>query len=173
VAAPVPYGGIPRIADSSTWSALKRASKLGNVPQEWRDALTAGLICTSPVVRLEMLHSAENAADFEVVESFHAKFREVPLTQPACLAAITALRELADVSNGYHRVGLGDALIVASAADALGVGVLHYNHTDFEKLGEVLGVDVVALGPPGTFERGPRRRSFRVRLKRAYRELRK
>jgi predicted nucleic acid-binding protein len=172
LAAPLPYGGIPRIADTSTWSALQRAVKLGNVPQEWLDALAQGLIRTSPVVRLELLHSAKNAAEFAAVEQHHSRLRDVPLTHSACLAAITAMRELADVSNGYHRVGLGDALIVASAGDG-GVGVLHYNHTDFDKLGQVLGVDVVALGPPGTFEHGRQRRSVWVRLRRAYRELRK
>jgi hypothetical protein len=98
-----------------------------------------------------MLHSARNAAEFAAVEPRHARLRDVPLTQPACLAAISALRELAAVNDGFHRVGLGDALIVASAQDAVGVGVLHYNHDDFEKLGAVLGVDVVELGPPGTF----------------------
>jgi predicted nucleic acid-binding protein len=88
---------------------------------------------------IEMLHSARNAAEFAAVEQRHARLREVPLTQPACLAAVAALRELAAVSDGFHRVRLGDALIVASAQDAQGVGVLHYNHTDFEKLGDVLG----------------------------------
>jgi predicted nucleic acid-binding protein len=99
-----------------------------------------------------MLHSARNVAEFTAVEQHHARLREVPLTQSACLAAISALRELAAVSDGFHRVGLGDALIVASAQDVGGVGVLHYNHADFERLGDVLGVDVVALGAPGTFE---------------------
>ena len=152
MAAELPYGGIPRIADTSVWSALHRAGQLGNVPAEWNDALAQGLIRTSPVVRLEMLHSTRNRAEFEALEHLHSRLRDVPLTHPACLAAISALGELAAVSDGFHRVGLGDALIVASAQDVGGVGVLHYDHTHFEKLGEVLEVDVVALGPPGTFE---------------------
>jgi hypothetical protein len=100
-----------------------------------------------------MLHSTRKAAEFEALERLHARLRDVRLTYPACLAAISALRDLAAVSDGHHRVGLGDALVVASAQDAGGVGVLHYNHTDFERLGDVLGVDVIELGPPGTFER--------------------
>jgi predicted nucleic acid-binding protein len=99
-----------------------------------------------------MLHSARNMAEFEALARVHARLRDVPLTQPACLAAFSALRELAAVSDGDHRVGLGDALIVASAQDAQSVGVLHYNHADFERLSGVVGVDAVALGAPGTFE---------------------
>ncbi len=45
------------------------------------------------------------------------------LTQTIADAAVSALRELADISPGYHRVGLADALIAATA-QAHGVNVL-------------------------------------------------
>jgi hypothetical protein len=69
-------------------------------------------------------------------------------------AAISALRSLAAKAPTYQRVGLGDALVAVSAQDANpAVGVLHYNHRDFEKLAEVLGFVEVPLAPPGAFER--------------------
>jgi predicted nucleic acid-binding protein len=123
------------------------------VPGEWLHAIAADQILTSPIVRLETLHSTRNFAEFEAWDEHLSLLHEIQLTYPACRAAIAALRELAARSAGYHRVGLGDALIAASAADVNpAVGVLHYNHGDFARLAEVLDFDEVPLAPPGTFE---------------------
>jgi len=150
---PPPYGGRRLIADSSAWSAIHRASLLGIVPPEWAEAIAADQILTSPVVRIETLHSTRNLQEFEAWDQRLGLLHEIQLTYPACLAAIAALRELAAIAPGYHRVGLGDAFIAASAADVNpAVGVLHYNHADFSRLAEVLEFDEVALAPPGTFE---------------------
>lgn len=134
---PSPYGGRVLIADTSAWTALERARKIGNVPPEWARAIEADQIRISPVVEIELLHSARTAAEFEDWRTRLSVLRPVQLTNSACNAAIHALWELSKKSDGYHRVGLGDALIAASAADG-GVGVLHYNPRDFGKLSEVL-----------------------------------
>jgi predicted nucleic acid-binding protein len=146
-----PYGGLPLIADTSAWTAVHRARKLGNVPADWLEAAAAGQLCTSPVVRLELLHSTRNLREFDQWNSMLALLREIQLTNSAAQAAISALRDLAAESPGYHRVGLGDALIAASAQEA-GVGVLHYNFKDFDRLAEVLSFASVPLGAPGEFE---------------------
>ena len=117
-----PFGGYRLIADTSAWSAIGRARLLGNVPPDWSRAIAADQILTSPIVKLELLHSARNAAEFAEWDERLSVLREVELTHPVCLAAIGALRELAGRSDGYHRVGLGDALIAASAS-ARDVGV--------------------------------------------------
>jgi predicted nucleic acid-binding protein len=121
------------------------------VPPEWPAAIRRDQLLTSPVVKLELLHSTRNAAEFEVWDARLAVLRAIDLTATIANAAVGALRELAPISNGYHRVGLGDALIAASAQDA-GVGVLHYNPTDFDRLNEVMHFDSVLLAPVGTFE---------------------
>jgi predicted nucleic acid-binding protein len=168
MAAAAPYGGRPLIADTSVWTALERARKIGNVPPDWARAIEADQILTSPIVELELLHSARNAPEFEDWRARLSVFRPVQLTNSACNAAIQALWELSSKSDGYHRVGLGDALIAASAQDA-GVGVLHYNARDFGKLSEVLSFDSVAFGRPGEFEL-PRRTCW-DRLIRSLRRL--
>jgi predicted nucleic acid-binding protein len=153
MATPAPYGGRRLIADASAWSAIHRATLLGNVPPEWGHAIAADQILTSPIVKIETLHSTRNLAEFDAWNERLSLLREVPLTQPACVAAIAALRELAGKNPGYHRVGLGDALIAASAADVNpAIGVLHYNHQDFSRLAEVLSFEDVPLAAPGTFE---------------------
>jgi predicted nucleic acid-binding protein len=125
------------------------------VPPDWSRAITADLLLTSPIVQLELLHSTRTAAEFAEWDERLSRLRAIELNGPICRAAIAALRELSQRSSGYHRVGLGDALIAASAADR-NVGVLHYNHQDFDKLREVLVFENVPLAAPGTFERPAR-----------------
>jgi predicted nucleic acid-binding protein len=123
------------------------------VPPEWRAAVEADQILTSPIVRLEMLHSTRNLPEFDEWNERLSLLREIPLTNSGCQAAIAALRELAERAPIYHRVGLGDALIAASAQDVNpAVGVLHYNARDFERLASVLNFEEIPLAPPGTFE---------------------
>jgi predicted nucleic acid-binding protein len=62
-------------------------------------------------------------------------------------AAMSAIGELAERSDGYHRVPLTDVLIAAAAAEHGGVAVLHRD-THFDKLAEVLTFENVVL--PGT-----------------------
>lgn len=148
-----PYGGRRLIADSSVWSAIHRARLKGNVPPEWLQALAGDQVLTSPVVRLEVLHSTRTLNEFDEWNERLTTLQEIPLTYPACKAAIAALRELAGVAPKHHRVELGDALVAASAQDINSAdGVLHYNHKDFRKLATVLEFDEVELAPPGTFE---------------------
>jgi predicted nucleic acid-binding protein len=150
---PAPYGGRRLIADTSVWTALERARKLGNTPPDWIAAVEADQILTHPVVMLELLHSARNNDEFLHLRERFERLRLIQLTQTACQSAIDALGQLAAKSDCYHRVDLGDALVAASAADVNpAVGVLHYNHKDFEKLAEVLSFDAVAFGAPGEFE---------------------
>lgn len=149
---PAPYGGRRLIADTSAWTALRRARQIGNVPNEWGEAVEADQILTSPVVQIELLHSARNRTQFDEWHQELGYLERVALTDSACRAAVQAMWELSRISGGgYHRVGLGDALVAASAQDA-SVGVLHYNHRDFDRLAEVLVFDNQPLGAPGEFE---------------------
>ena len=97
-----------------------------------------------------MLHSARDKEEFAVTLERFARLREVFVTQRACLDAVSALEALAEVSPGYHRVGLADALIAASAREGID-GVVHYNH-DFDRLAEVLPFASVWLADPPAFE---------------------
>jgi predicted nucleic acid-binding protein len=59
-------------------------------------------------------------------------------------AAMAALGELAERSDGYHRVPVTDALIAAAAAEHGGVAVLHHD-SHFDKLAEALAFQGVRL----------------------------
>jgi predicted nucleic acid-binding protein len=60
---------------------------------------------------------------------------------------MNALSELAERSDGYHRVPLTDALIAAAAAEHGAIAVLHHD-AHFDKLAEVLTLESVRL--PGS-----------------------
>jgi predicted nucleic acid-binding protein len=96
-------------------------------------------LLVSPVVRLELLHDAKSADEFEALDHLLGFYDEVPMSARTFKTAIAAVRELAVYgrSPGFHRVGIGDALIAASAQERA-VGVLHYNARDFDKLAVVL-----------------------------------
>jgi predicted nucleic acid-binding protein len=147
-----PYGGVRLIVDTSAWTAIRRSKRLGNTPPEWTDAMIGGQFLTSPVVRLELLHSTRSAAEFEALDDLLGYFGLIPVSKGAFRTAERAIRELAAFGEGYHRVGVADALIAASAHER-GVGVLHYNHVHYDKLRRVLRFESVPLAPPGTFER--------------------
>jgi predicted nucleic acid-binding protein len=58
---------------------------------------------------------------------------------------MSALGELAERSDGYHRVPLTDALIAAAAAEHRGLAVLHRD-AHFDRLAETLAFPSVS--PP-------------------------
>jgi predicted nucleic acid-binding protein len=148
-----PYGGSRLLVDTSAWTASRRAKAMKNTPQEWVEALWHRQFLTSPIVRLELLHSARTREEFEKLDDLLDFYEEIALDKRVTRAAMEAVRRLArSPRSGNHRVGLQDALIAASAT-VRGVGVLHYNHRDFDRLASVLDFECVALAPPGTFER--------------------
>ncbi len=61
--------------------------------------------------------------------------------------AMRALSELAQRSDGYHRVPLTDALIAAAAAEHGGLAVLHRD-AHFGRLAQTLAFDSVMLPGP-------------------------
>ncbi len=139
------FGDLPLIADTNVWSKVRRAPL--NLRTAFGDALREGQILGSPVIRLEWLHDAQEVEEFKRRDRlFSVGLRELALTQTIADAAVSALRELADISPGYHRVGLADALIAATA-QYHGVNVLQDNPGDFSKLAEVMVFDPVRFGP--------------------------
>jgi predicted nucleic acid-binding protein len=148
----LPYDGQRLLVDTSAFSAIRRAKGLNSTPPEWTEARLRKQLLLSPIVKLELLHEARSAGEFEDLDNFLGYYPLVPLRREVFDAAMGAVRDLAAVSPEYHRVGVCDALIAASAAMS-NVGVLHYNHKHFAKLREVLVFNNVELAPPGTFER--------------------
>jgi predicted nucleic acid-binding protein len=144
------------VVDTYAWVVLARALRRTPTPSlvgEFRAAVLNDQLRGSHVVKLEVLHGAQSPADFRAAEDQLDVLPPLPVTRAISQAAVTALRELAASAPAgsplHHRVGHGDVLVAATAAER-GFGVLHYDH-HFDRLREVLEFDSVWIAEPGDY----------------------
>ena len=126
-------------------SALARFAH-PEVEQRLRPLLEDGLVAACAIVDLEVLYSARSLADYEAtLEERHA-MPEAPITADVLTRAIGIQHDLA--RSGHHRVAIPD-LIIAAAAEAAGLAVLHYD-ADFDRIGAVTGAQHEWVVPRGS-----------------------
>jgi predicted nucleic acid-binding protein len=139
----VRYGtGTALVVDTSAWARQHHPA----VEEHFRDTAEADLLAGCPVVALELLATARDAAEHERLAERLCALRQAPVTQSACAAALTASAELAGAN--HPRVPVADYLIAAAAAER-GFGVLHYDH-HYDALAGPLGFDSVWVAPAGS-----------------------
>jgi predicted nucleic acid-binding protein len=135
-------GDAPFIVDTSAWW------RFSALPGELVDkAIVGDRLWITPIVRMEILYSARNSAEYIAFETELDGFRILRNDRAVTDAAMSAIGELAQRSDGYHRVPLTDTLIAAAAAEHGGIAVLHRD-THFDKLAEVLAFENVELPEP-------------------------
>lgn len=78
----------------------------------------------TPIVRMEILYSARSTSEYTAVETELDGFRILRNDGAVADATMSVVGELAEHSDGYHRVPLTDALIVVTAAERGGVAHL-------------------------------------------------
>jgi predicted nucleic acid-binding protein len=143
--APMSFGGGVYIADTSVWGRTGRERPFQD---EWEQALEENRIAACSVTLMEMLHTARNAAEFAALEYEFSGLRMFPVGEREFALAVQAMRELAQVGAGKHRVKLPDALVAATATRN-NVGVLHYDR-HYDTLAEVLGFESRWVAPRGS-----------------------
>lgn len=135
-------GDAPFVVGTSAWW------RISSLPSALVDeAIVDDRLWITPIVRMEILYSARSTTEYTAVETELDGFRILRNDRAVTDAAMSALGELAQRSDGYHRVPLTDALIVAAAAEHGGIAVLHRD-THFDKLAEVLAFENVELPEP-------------------------
>lgn len=133
-------GDAPFVADTSAWwRAASLPSDLGSLLQQ---ALLDDRLWITPIVRMEILYSARTSSEYAAIELELDALRILRNDRAVADAAMSALGELAEHSDGYHRVPLTDALIAAAAAEHGGLAVLHRD-VHFDRLAEVLAFQSV------------------------------
>lgn len=98
----------------------------------------------TPIVRMEILYSARSSTEYVELETDLDALRILRNDRAITDAAMGAVGELAERSDGYHRVPFTDALIAAAAAEH-GAAVVLHRDTHFDKLAEVLTFQGVRL----------------------------
>jgi len=127
-------------------SALARMPLLP-VQRRLGPIIEGGAAATCAIVDLEVLFSARNHEEHERIRTRRRlSYFQVPLTQEIFERAVEVQGELA--KRGRHRLPIPD-LIVAAAAEAAGLTVLHY-HGDFDRIAEVTGQKTEWVVPRGS-----------------------
>jgi len=112
-------GEAPFIADTSAWL------RFSSLPDELAGLIKAAVaderLWTTPIVRMEILYSARGTSEYIALETELDALRILRNDRAVADAAMSAIGELAEHSDGYHRVPLTDALIAAAAAEHGGI----------------------------------------------------
>lgn len=123
------------VVDTSAWARHRRPGAV----EFWQAANSDDLLVSCPVAALEIFHTARNEGELRELDRHLAALRQVPVTEAACRAALSASREL----GARRRLPAADYLIAAAAAEH-GFGVLHADK-HFDLLATVLPFESVRL----------------------------
>ena len=134
------------LADTSAWT---NRHKDPAVLRDFQDRLIRGQIATCAMVRLELLFSTRDAAEFRGRRDRLSALREVPIG-PSVWERATDVFELLAAAGPLHhrRVKLPD-LVIAATAELAEIPLCHYDE-DFETIAAVTGQPVRAIAALGS-----------------------
>jgi predicted nucleic acid-binding protein len=136
------------LADTSAWGWSRR----GDHPllrRSFERMLLAGRIATCDMVRLELLESARNPREFDEIELELSLLPDPRITIEDWKRALFVYRRLAAQGGAHQRSVKHADLLIAAAAEAAEIPVLHYDE-DFERIAAVTGQPHRWLAPPGS-----------------------
>jgi len=139
---------LTELADTSAWVWSRKAG----VPQlrhEFDTALVDGRLATCDMVRLELLHSARNAREFNEISEELAALIDCPIREEQWTRALWVYGELAARGGAHQRSVKHPDLLIAAAAEVANVAVLHYDE-DYDRIAEVTGQPTRWLAPRGS-----------------------
>jgi predicted nucleic acid-binding protein len=128
-------------------SVLTRAHQLA-VSARLEGLLVHGRLWTCRLVDLEVAFASRASSVAAVVEERQA-FPEAPITPAVMDRALRTLAELA--ARNLHRGAKPVDLVIAAAAEAAGLAVLHYD-ADFDRISSVTGQPTQWVSEPGTLD---------------------
>ncbi|MGH2771948.1 MAG: PIN domain-containing protein, partial [Actinomycetota bacterium] len=109
--------------------------------------IEAGLVARCGPTDLEAGFAAAGRSQYREIRNARAAWPVAPIHQAIFERAIHVQDELAEVSQ-HRGVAIAD-LIIAAAAEAAGLVVLHYD-ADFETIAQVTGQQVEWVAPAGS-----------------------
>jgi predicted nucleic acid-binding protein len=135
------------LADTSAWG--KRVLLSADAARDFDSRAGRGEIATCDVVRSELLHGARDVDEFRAMREELDGFPSCPIRTDEWSRAFDVYEALAAQGPANHRQVRFNDLLVAAAAEAAGVPVLHYDR-HFERIAEVTGQPVRAIAPLGS-----------------------
>lgn len=101
------------------------------------------------MVRLELLHSARSATEFAEIRQELAALRDCPIGREQWSRALEVYERLSARGGASQRSVKHPDLLIAAAAEAADVGLLHYDE-DYERIAAITGQPTRWLAPRGT-----------------------
>ena len=132
------------LADTSAWTTRHRDT---NVAADFDARVLAGEIATCAVVMLELLSTARDPEEMRDLRYELSALPRVPISDAEWTRAFDVWQELADI--GRHRQVSRVDLVVAAAAESVGIPVCHYDR-DYEVIASVTGQPQRAIAKLGT-----------------------
>jgi hypothetical protein len=137
------------LADTSAWGLAQRKSVPSPLRESFANLLVSGQVATCGAVIWELLHRANNAAEYELRRAELEQLKRTPFGESDWLRALDIGQKLAEKGGSLHRApSLTDA-IVAVAAQRVGLTVLHYDK-DFDLIAGVTGQPCEWIAPKGS-----------------------
>ncbi len=132
------------LVDTSAWHRVADP----NVAARWQTLLLADKVWICDQVALEVLYSARSAKDYARTERNLEGLRRVEMTSTFARARVVQ-RALSLVGGLHHRsVTIAD-LLIAAAAEAGGLTVLHYDE-DYDRIASCTGQPTEWIAPRGS-----------------------
>jgi predicted nucleic acid-binding protein len=134
------------LADTSAWAWRSRSDALA---EEFQAMLGADEIAVCAMVKLELLVAARQGDEFDHIQEEVDALRDCPIGQAQWRRAIQVYRELAHQGGAHQRSVTHPDLLIAAAAEAAGVELLHYDE-DFDRIAAITGQPTRWLAPQGS-----------------------
>jgi predicted nucleic acid-binding protein len=137
-----------QLADTSAWVWTRAVG--GELRVAFDEDLVEGQIATCDMVRLELLYSARNATEFSSLREELDALPNCPIGVIEGKRALEVYEALARQGGLHHRSVRHPDLLIAAAAEAAGLPVLHYDE-DYDRIASITGQEVRWLAPRGSF----------------------
>jgi hypothetical protein len=134
------------LADTSAWTSRRHAS---TVEESFAQALAEGRIATCAPVRIELLESTRDAAEFAARRGTLDSLPLVAVGAREWRRAEDVYFQLAERGPLHHRQVPMPDLLIAAAAERAEIPVLHYDR-HFELIASITGQPVRAIAPLGS-----------------------
>lgn len=134
------------LADTSAWVWSRRRA-YPQLRDAFGSAMVDGEIATCAMVRLELLYSARNPVELTDIREELGALPDCPIAPEQWQRALWVYEQLSARGGAHQRSVKHPALLVAAAAEAAGVAVLHYDE-DYDRIAEITGQPTRRLAPP-------------------------
>jgi len=139
---------LTELADTSAWVWSRRRA-YPELRHAFDSALVDGVLATCDMIRLELLYSARNPTEFAEIREDLAALVDCPIGKDQWERALWLYEQLGSRDGAYQRSVKHPDLLIAAAAEAADLPVLHYDE-DYERIAEVTGQPMRRLAPAGS-----------------------